>query len=394
MMSPMCERAVEDATKYGKALLKFISANDVGLTGGHQCGFYIPKAIAGFFTPHEPQKGTNNNHHVEVLWPDGRRTSSVVKWYGQRTRSEYRLTRFGRNFPWRTADNLGNLLILIPVNKHKEFVAYVLDLEEDIEEIQAALGIEVLGTWAFYERGKTPAETEDSCLDRHFREFTERIKEFPEVRIFSDTTLTAILDCVDSFPTLTDDEKLLFLIQKEYSLYRMVERKVFQPEIERLFNSIDDFIQTAQHILQARKSRAGRSLENHVEYLLKSAGIPYQMRQIVDNTRPDILIPGKNEYEDPSFPEAKLYMIGVKMTCKDRWRQVTKEAPRVKRKHILTLQKGISHKQLNEMNSAGVELIVPERLHSEYPRDTQGVILSVQAFIDHLRKVYALCQTC
>lgn len=387
-MSPMCERAVEDTTKYGKAILKFISANDVGLTGGHQYGFYLPKAIWQAFTPHPPEKGVNKDHFVTVMWPDGNPTESVIKWYGQGTRSEYRLTRFGRDFVWRTTDNLGNLLVLIPTSAN-EFIAYVLDIDEDIEEIQAALGVEVLESWSFYEKGKTQPETEDVCLNKHFRAFAETVEDFPKVRVFSDTTRTAILDCVTGFADLAEDEQLVQLIREEYALYQMVERKIFQPEVQRLFASIDDFLKTALSILQARKSRAGRSLENHVEYLLKEAGIPYQMRQEVDDTRPDIIIPNKAAYNDLAFPDKKLFMIGVKMTCKDRWRQVTNEAPRIKRKHILTLQEGISSKQLDEIHRAKITLIVPQSLHKEYPRERTAVILSVHAFIESVRELYA-----
>ena len=43
MATADCERAIEDATKYGNALLKFISRNDASVTG-HQAGFYLPKA--------------------------------------------------------------------------------------------------------------------------------------------------------------------------------------------------------------------------------------------------------------------------------------------------------------------------------------------------------------
>lgn len=387
-MSPICERAVEDAVKYGKAILKFVSANDVGLTGGHQYGFYLPKAIWQAFTPHPPEKGVNSDHFVTVLWPDGKLTESVIKWYGQRTRSEYRLTRFGRDFAWRTVDNLGNLLVLIPKNA-SEFIAYVLDIDEDIEEIQAALGVEVLESWSLYEKGKAQPETEDVCLNRHFRAFAEKVEGFPKVEVFSDATRTAILDCVMGFIDLDADEQLIRLIKEEYALFRMVERKIFQPEVQRLFASIDDFLQTALRILQARKSRAGRSLENHVEYLLKEAGLPYQMRQVVDDTRPDIIIPSKAAYLDPSFPDKKLFMIGVKMTCKDRWRQVTNEAPRIKTKHILTLQKGISGRQLDEMHRAKVTLIVPQSLHKEYPREQTAAILSVHGFIKSVRELYA-----
>jgi hypothetical protein len=43
MLSPAAERAVNDALACGKALLKFISPNNVGLTGSHECGYYLPK---------------------------------------------------------------------------------------------------------------------------------------------------------------------------------------------------------------------------------------------------------------------------------------------------------------------------------------------------------------
>src|SRR5258708_3494614 len=98
MTSPAADRAITDALIHGKAILKFISPNDVGLTGGHQCGYYLPKVVWQMFTPQAPTKGVNYDHQVKVLWQDGRTTDSVVKWYGRGTRSEYRMTRFGKAF--------------------------------------------------------------------------------------------------------------------------------------------------------------------------------------------------------------------------------------------------------------------------------------------------------
>src|SRR5579863_4549492 len=108
MATPIGERAITDAVRVGNAILKFISANDVGRTGGHQCGYYLPKAVWEMFTQHPPQRGRNNETEVEVQWQDGRTTRSRVKWYGVGTRSEYRLTRFGRDFPFLTFDNVGD----------------------------------------------------------------------------------------------------------------------------------------------------------------------------------------------------------------------------------------------------------------------------------------------
>jgi hypothetical protein len=387
MISSACERAIADAIHYGKALLKFISANDVGITGGHQSGFYLPKVVATHFTPQQPQKEVNHDHLVTVTWPDGQITESVVKWYGKETRSEYRLTRFGRGFQWRTPERLGDLLVLIPQSRER-IIAHVLSNDEDIEELQAVLGVEVVESWTFYEHGQYQIASEDACLDQRFRAFAASVTVFSEVRVFSETTRTAIFDCVRGFGSVTPDAQLIRLIREEYTLYRMIERKVFQPQVQRVFATIDEFLQAALSILQARKSRAGRSLENHVEYLLRRSNIPFEMRQVVENTRPDIVIPGKAQYDDPAYPADRLAMIGVKMTCKDRWRQVTREAPRIKNKHILTLQEGISAKQLDEMRRADITLIVPEPLHRQYPPDRRDMVLSLQQFISSMQSVY------
>src|SRR5690349_611718 len=105
MITPYCEQAIGDALATGNAILKFISANDVDLTGGHQRGYYLPKPIRPMFTDMRPTKGDNDDRDVKVLWQDGRETESKIKWYGKESRAEYRLTSFGRDFPFRTFDN-------------------------------------------------------------------------------------------------------------------------------------------------------------------------------------------------------------------------------------------------------------------------------------------------
>lgn len=387
MLSATCERAIEDALRFKCAILKFISANDVDLTGAHQAGFYLPKAVWSMFSPNPPVQGIVAEHHVRVIWQNGQDTDSMVKWYGQGTRSEYRLTRFGRDFPFRTFDNLGDLLVLIPKSLN-EFLAFVLDTEDDIEGIQSALGVDIIDRWACYGRFVETEIDPNSCIDRNFRAFAERVDTLPEGEVFSSITRDALQSCVQGFNTLIPDDQLLRLLNEEYNLYRMVERKVFQPEVSRLFQSIDDFLQTAQSILQSRKARAGRSLENHIEYLLSQANIPFEMRPSLDQTRPDIIIPSKEAYDDPSFPENKIFVVGVKRTCKDRWRQVTREAPRVHRKHILTIQRGISAPQLCEMQRENIQLVVPQPIHIEYPREFQGSLLSVDSFLRMLQSEF------
>jgi type II restriction enzyme len=391
MPSAACEQAIADAQRVGRAVLKFISPNDVGLTGSHQRGYYLPKAIWHAFSAFPPTKDANNDQSVKAVWPDGRETRSTVKWYGRKTRSEYRLTGFNRerDFPFITHDCVGSLLVLVPESMER-FLMYVFDLEDDIEDLQAGLGVEVVGGWALYDR-RTPVlrpEAEDACIGRHFRKFTKALKAFPPTVALAAEARAALESCIKEFVEAPSDEQLVRCVDAEYRLFQMVERKVCEKEIVRLFASVDDFLKTAQSILQRRKSRAGRSLEHHVEHLLRQAGIPFEMRAEVENTRPDVLIPGKAEYLDPAFPESSLFALGVKTTCKDRWRQVLREAPRVRHKHLLTLQPGISPAQLAEMRSSAVTLIVPKRIHADYPPAERSHLVTLGKFVDTVRAIY------
>jgi len=382
MVSPDCERAIDLALARRNAVLKFISPNDAGLTKSHQYGFLLPKAGWEIFTTCPPTKA-NCETAVLVTWPNGQTTDSRVKWYGLK-KSEYRLTRFGADFPYRTADNVGDLLVLIPESIER-FDAFVFDLDEDIEELQAALGLETFERGAVYREGVAQLETEDECLDRNFRRFTAPLSVFPKGEVFSRAAREFVQECVAKAAKMTIDEALVRWMTTEYQLFRMAERQLCQSDIARPFRDVDDFLETAARIMNRRKARAGRSLENHVEEVLSSSGIPHDMRPDVDG-RPDVVIPGRTEYLDPSFPVEKLCVIGVKTTCKDRWRQVLNEAKRVPRKHIFTTQPGISTNQLAEMNAAGVTLIVPARLQKEYPPDQPITMLTIEEFVKDVRR--------
>lgn len=102
--------------------------------------------------------------------------------------------------------------------------------------------------------------------------------------------------------------------------------------------------------------------------------------------KPDIVIPDEKSYFDPAFPKEKLFVIGLKTTCKDRWRQVLNEAPRHKIKHIITLQPGITTTQLDEMHAAGVVLVVPEPLHGCFPKERTISLVSVELFIQSVNR--------
>jgi EcoRII C terminal len=174
-----------------------------------------------------------------------------------------------------------------------------------------------------------------------------------------------------------------------FRLFKLVERQICLPEVRRLFKDIDDFLKTAATLMNRRKSRAGRSFENHIEYLLRQAGIPFEIRPAIDG-EPDVIIPGKAAYDDMAYPSQKLFMLGLKTTCKDRWRQILQEAPRVKFKHLITMQEGISAKQLLDIHRHKVSLVVPRKLHNRFPNVDGVRLLDVEKFFSIVRERLAL----
>jgi len=388
MASPLSEKAISEALKYGNALLKFISPNDTGATGAHQAGFYLPKSAWEIYTPNTPTKGRNAEHYVKIEWHDERTTESVVHWYGQGTRSEYRLTRFGADFPFLIPDTVGDLLMLVPTNR-TNFNAYVFDQEDDIEEVIASLGLQPFEHWAIYKNGAAQIEDTDACLEKQFQTFAKTLQKFPTEEVFSNATHEMLAHCFKELPKNSLDDKLLKYYSTEYRLFQVIERQICQTEIGRLFKDVDDFLHTAASIMNRRKSRAGRSLENHVDNVLSEANIPHEMQPHIDG-KPDVIFPSKEAYLDPKYPTEKLLVMGVKTTCKDRWRQILNEGKKVPHKHILTLQPSISSNQLTEMHEAGVTLVVPRRLQNEYPRNHPLKILTVEDFVSEARTLLSI----
>ena len=55
---------------------KFISANDVGRTGGHQRGYYVSKDAAKALFNCDCIKGTIEDRKIQISWPDRYVTNS------------------------------------------------------------------------------------------------------------------------------------------------------------------------------------------------------------------------------------------------------------------------------------------------------------------------------
>lgn len=389
--TPTCSRAIEDAARARYVLVKYLSANDVGKTQSNQCGFYLPRKPWRCFTKIPPTEEDNDAEDVQILWHDGTITDSHVIWYG-RSKKEYRLTRFGRNFPFRDESCLGDFLVLA-VMETGHWRGYLLDIADDVDEFCAAFGLDVSSPWALIDNvndAQIQAEEVRPSLAKRFQEFVSGLYEFPNGDIVSRYVQEQLEQMYPRFGSQDADRKLYLLIHYEYDLFRRIEEHFCLSDISGSFYSIDQFLQVALRITNRRKSRAGRCLENHVAYLLRSSGLSYTSRPKSILGEPDIVIPNEELYHRDPFVADRLRVLAIKTTCKDRWRQVVQEAPKCPEKYLLTTQKSISPAKLREMIDSGIRLVVPRPFQKGYPINQRDNLLSVSEFIE---SSMSLCQS-
>ena len=209
------------------------------------------------------------------------------------------------------------------------------------------------------------------------------MKNFPAGEVF-------VQKAIDMRPadTLDVDHRLMVRRDCEFEIYRSLENAVYMPRIRQGFKDVDDFLSVVQTITQRRRSRGGRSLELHLRAILLEEnlmeGKDFSFQSAVEG-HPDFLFPSEDAYMNPGFPPERLRMLAVKSTVRERWQQVSGEARRIRYKHLLTLQEGVSVKQFNAMRDEGIRLVVPEGLHSKYPQEVQPYLQTLESFIGDVR---------
>lgn len=225
--------------------------------------------------------------------------------------------------------------------------------------------------------GITINESEDTFLDQMIDMFGLK---FPTTKVFSKYARST-LPYISTFDDA--DRVLMAWMEREEILFRTLEKQIIAERLTQGFDGdVDGFFKYSISAQNRRKSRVGQALENHVEQIFIERHISYDRTGITENkSKPDFIFPSISEYRDPDFNVELLSMLGVKSTCKDRWRQVLSEAEKIKRKHLLTLEAAISENQTNEMRHNSLQLVVPASLHSTYSRQQQDWILTLNGFI-------------
>ena len=383
-MDVLAEKSIDSVQRSQVAYCKFITANDTGETGGHQAGYHIHKEAWPLIFDTPGVKGSNKDNLVTIKWNNDFETPSRFIYYGVGTRNEYRLTRFGKGFPYLTEDNTGDLLVLA---KHSSeyYEAFVLRTEEDIESFLSAFGLSPSEANRIIER-KIDHISPDDLLLKCFEQFIKSVNtDFPPTLDLASNARSCYLKSyrVTEKQILDNpDKELLMWLEAEYKLFKSFESDRYSEKIKSPFQTVEQLVEFSNTILNRRKSRAGKSLEHHLSYLFDLFKIKYSVQATTEeNKKPDFLFPGADAYHDSGFDSEKLTFLACKTTCKDRWRQILNEADRIKYKHLFTLQQGISRNQLSEMYNAGVRLVIPKSYLSTFPADYRDRILTLETFL-------------
>lgn len=387
---------------------KRLSGNDTLATGSHQAGPYIPKDfLFGIFPSINNPQAKNPDTHIN-LYVDSHADHKVVRviWYNNalwpdraasaRGRNEARITRFGgQASALLHPDSTGSIAVFVFILNAQgittECHVWVCDNEIEEEIIEGRIGPVEPKLLVIWRPGLAAGLV--TALPAGPATCRLTAAQIPPPWLLKFPTGEEIVAKTRELrpdSALPVDDRLIRRRDCEFEIFKSVEEAVYLPRVGAGFTSIDSFISLAQTILQSRKSRSGTSLELHTRDILTEetfiAETHFSHRPVIEGgKRPDFLFPSTAAYNDNSFPKANLRMLAAKTTCKDRWRQVINEADRIETKHLLTLQEGVSENQFKEMREAGVQLVVPTKLHDAYPKSIRRHLLSLESFIAEVR---------
>lgn len=387
--------------KSRQLLVKKLSRNDCSWAdspeNGHQNGPYIPREIreSDFFPPLEninKEKTHIYEAHFKTLWPAiGEIKTSRLTHYSNKG-SELQFTRVPKSeFAGLTPASLmiGGIL-REPVEDIRLWFMIVDSASEEVELLEAMFDLGADFHFGLFD----PAD----ALKIQKDETEQLVDELSEA--LKNGSLAAFIASVSKMPApeiLAAEAQRVFLHQNhlgdlspyemtnpgdaimkisrdiEYSLYKRAERRYRAAEVIRIitnggadivssvvrgFPDLDaTFLSASQH----RKSRAGRSFEQHIARLLRDGRIAFEEQAVTGGRRPDFVLPSLVvlKTEKRKFEEAMV--LSAKTTLRERWKQVTMEKFNCAL-FLATVDDRVSSDAIDDMNSHGIHLVVPESL--------------------------------
>ena len=418
-------RVEELAAQSSVLFLKKLSRNDTSWADDpskHQAGFYIPSEVreSGFFPPlaaTNPEKPHIYHSPCISFWPQ----TGEIKASGMRHYSNKGPETHFTVVPHDLFAGLSPASLLLagrlrePLHDATHWFVVIDSTSEDAEVLETTLNISSDFHFGLFDpaalaTARDLAADEASLLidqlhhairNETLHEFVESVSRLPAPAAIAMAAQQAYLDStgvasLDPYQLDAPGDAIMRISRDiEYEIFKRHELRRRASEIVNLLTRDTDMVTAVVRgfplldavflsASQQRKTRAGRSFEFHLATTLKDAGIRFQEQAILGGRRPDFVLPDKRTLllgEARPFVEA--LVLSAKTTLRERWKQITHERFNCAI-FLATVDDRVSKQALDEMQVAGIGLVVPESLKSSketfYP--THPNVMSFKRFFD------------
>ena len=368
---------------------KRLSANDTGLTRSNQVGIYLPKSVAfpllGIVEGPGQRRVDRDRHWQYRLLSHAQAGELRLVYYA--SKDECRLTRFGgKASAVQDPDNTSRILMLA-FREDGRLDAWLARDDDDEDLIQSRLGQIVPGV-PLHRRVVDGQLRLDELLPTTGRGCDVSMSDLPMTWALDFPPPSEIsAEAVRRVGTDRDpDSRLMLRYECEFRLFRVVEEAHVLPAVREGFADVEGFLHVATSVLNRRKSRAGRALELHLATIFEEEGLAFESQVTTEpGSIVDFIFPSADAYLRANGEAADVWMLAVKTTLRDRWRQVLAEGRKLHTKHLLTLDEGVSPAQYDQITNDGIKLVVPRRNLSHFPARVRDEILTLDAFVNLIR---------
>ncbi|TWG89482.1 EcoRII-like protein [Luteimonas sp. J16] len=422
--SPLWWKVQSLAAESDRLFVKKLSRNDTSWADDprkRQAGFYIPRPVrdAGFFPPLEadnPAKPHIFHAVIQVLWPQtGEVTTSHLRHFSNKgpeahctrvprvlfselTPASFLMAgRFARPLAgcrWWMAvlDSAGEeaeileTVFDLPVDfRYGLFHAHAIsaarradqdELEELIEEFRAAMRTGTLAdVVSRYAVMPDPAVIARQAREQWLR--AEGLAAFDPWRIAAPGDAIMKISREIEYRLYKGHEvrrrasELLALLANQGDLPSAVVRRY--PEIDAVLLSAS----------QQRKTRAGRSFEQHIAAALDAGQVRFQEQAVTGGRRPDFVMPDLRTLRSNRRSQEGALVLAAKTTLRERWKQVFSERLNCE-VYLATIDDRVAPNAISEMADKSIRIVVPESLRNspEAFYKGQSNVLTFREFFD------------
>ena len=243
-MENYAQSAIQATLEGELAYCKFLSANDTGLTGTHQSGIYISKPSIPILFDEPGIKGENKEKWVKIKWQNDIVTDTRFIYYGKSSRNEYRITNFGRGFPFLRPEFTGALFVLVQ-DTTEDYQGFILNFEDEINLYLDTFNISPTETNNLvFKYHISPKAKEKAEIDQFISKLTVEFPSSEEMSSAARNIQDKVFNHAEYMLT-NPDKKLVDWTDMEFKLFRAIEHDRYGNIVANGFSNVDDFIAMA-----------------------------------------------------------------------------------------------------------------------------------------------------